>query len=63
MTDFEEELSFGCPFCGEVNTLRVDLTGGNKQKFVMDCETCCHPILIKFERDEDGLADFSAEKE
>ena len=47
----------------ESNTVRVDLTGGRKQKFVYDCEVCCHPILIKVEADESGIINASAEKE
>ena len=47
----------------ESNTIFVDLTGGKKQKFVHDCEVCCHPILIKVEVDEKGIVNASAEKE
>lgn len=63
MTRFEEDLSFDCPHCGVSNRVRVDPTGGKKQKFVADCENCCHPILIKVHLDEEGIQEFTAEKE
>ncbi len=63
MDHFEEELEFDCPYCSAGNTLFVDLTGGAKQQFVHDCETCCHPILIKLDVTEEGIENFSAEKE
>ena len=63
MTNFEEDYSFECPFCMETNEIRLDLTGGEKQQFVYDCATCCHPILIKLEVGPEGITNFSAEKE
>ena len=61
--ELEEDYSFDCPYCMEPNTIRVDLTGGKKQKFVYDCETCCHPIVIQLEAGPDGIERASAEKE
>ncbi len=63
MTDLQEDLTFDCPHCGEPNALRVDLTAGKRQKFVVDCEVCCHPIVIQLEADETGILELSAEKE
>ena len=63
MIQLEEDHSFDCPHCAETNTIRVDLTGGKKQKLVYDCETCCRPILIRFESGPEGILDFTAEKE
>ncbi|OGR84126.1 MAG: hypothetical protein A2901_08895 [Elusimicrobia bacterium RIFCSPLOWO2_01_FULL_54_10] len=59
----EDSIPFPCPFCGIENTAPVDLTGGKRQKFVVDCENCCHPILIKFEVGDDGVENFRSEKE
>ncbi len=42
----EEYLDFLCPYCGQSNELLVDMTGGAHQEFVVDCETCCAPIVI-----------------
>ena len=63
MAEPEEDYAFECPYCMESNTVRVDLTGGTKQKFVHDCEVCCRPVLIKVEADADGIVNASAEKE
>ncbi len=63
ISEFEEDCHFDCPYCGESNLARIDLTGGDIQRLVVDCDTCCHPIVIKFERDTDGQVNFSAEKE
>ena len=43
----EEDSSFDCPYCGSVNALSVDVSAGSKQKFVVDCETCCAPIVVR----------------
>ena len=44
LEEFEE---FSCPYCGESNTLPIDVTGGSNQEFVVDCEVCCAPIAIR----------------
>ena len=44
LEEFEE---FSCPYCGEINTLAIDVTGGSSQEFVVDCEVCCAPIAIR----------------
>jgi len=43
----EEFESFSCPYCGETNELLVDLSGGAHQEYVVDCEVCCAPILVR----------------
>jgi len=43
----EQEESFFCPYCGEPNQLSVDVSGGPDQGFVVDCEVCCAPILVR----------------
>ena len=45
----EEIESFLCPYCGESNELLVDLSGGPNQEFVVDCEVCCAPILVRLQ--------------
>lgn len=45
--DFEEEVSFQCPFCGEtISMLFESLYGG--QEYIEDCEVCCRPIKISY---------------
>ena len=43
----EQNESFLCPYCGESNGLQVDVSAGNHQEFVVDCEVCCAPIFIR----------------
>ena len=43
----EEFDNFLCPYCGETNELLVDLSGGPRQVFVVDCEVCCSPIVVR----------------
>lgn len=43
----EQYESFLCPYCGQSNELAVDITGGGSQKFVVDCEVCCAPIVLR----------------
>ena len=42
----EEFEDFLCPYCGGNNALAIDLSGGNRQSFVVDCEVCCAPIAV-----------------
>lgn len=63
MDDLQNEFSYDCPYCGEPLTLLVDPSGGESQSFTTDCEVCCHPIAIHLTLGEDGVEEFSAEKE
>jgi len=63
MANFEEDYSFDCPYCAVSNCVRVDYTAGQKQKFVVDCEICCHPILCVVEIGTEGIVSFSAGRE
>lgn len=42
----EEDVTVQCPFCFEYIQVRIDLTAGETQEFVYDCEVCCRPIDI-----------------
>lgn len=43
-----------CPYCGETNLARLDLTAG-PQSYVEDCQVCCQPIQLSVRVDEAGL--------
>jgi hypothetical protein len=45
----EQFENFICPYCGETNDLLVDFSGGLHQEFVVDCEVCCAPILVRLQ--------------
>ena len=38
-----------CPFCGEVDAITIDTSGGATQTFIEDCSICCHPRVIHVE--------------
>ena len=44
-------------------SIRIDLTGGQKQFLIYDCEICCQPISIQIEIDVNGIAKLTTEKE
>ena len=57
----EHDCPFDCPHCGDAMSARVDATGGKRQSFIQDCETCCRPIQITVEFEDDEVSSFSAE--
>ena len=44
---------FQCPYCWEEISMLLD-SSVSQQRYIEDCEVCCHPIEIisKFKRDE-----------
>jgi hypothetical protein len=59
----EEDLEFSCPYCMSVNSVRIDATGGLDQNFITDCETCCSPIVIEVQIEEDGYINLTAKRD
>jgi len=41
-----------CPFCGSIDAITIDTTGGARQTFVEDCASCCHPRVVHVDGDE-----------
>lgn len=37
---------FRCAWCFEVNEIDVDISAGEDQVFVEDCQVCCRPNTI-----------------
>jgi hypothetical protein len=48
-----QEISIGCPYCGERITLLVDGTLA-EQHYIEDCEVCCQPMAIGLNLSLDG---------
>ena len=42
----EADEIFLCAWCGELNAVTLDVTGGTEQWLVIDCEVCCRPNLL-----------------
>lgn len=32
-----------CPYCGQINELFIDYSGGTHQTYLEDCQVCCQP--------------------
>lgn len=37
------ETTYSCAYCGEPNDIVVDLSGGEVQQYIEDCQVCCRP--------------------
>lgn len=42
-----------CPYCGESQTIDVDVSAGD-QSYWQDCQVCCCPILCDLSVAHDG---------
>ncbi len=49
----EDELVFECQYCGQINTVWVDLTVDTKQDFIEECCVCSYPNRIIITKDKD----------
>lgn len=38
-----------CPYCGEINEIYIDYSGGTVQSYVEDCQICCRPWNVRVE--------------
>ena len=61
--NFDQEQYFSCPYCAGPNSFIVDLTAGQQQKFICDCEVCCAPIVIHLKLDGEDIVYFDVEQE
>lgn len=43
---------FTCAFCFEINSVFVDPSGGETQRYVEDCQVCCRPNRLFITWDE-----------
>lgn len=51
----ENTTEFICAFCGESNPTFVDISVGNQQSYVEDCQVCCRPNVLSINIDEETL--------
>jgi hypothetical protein len=52
-----------CAWCGELFDIELDPSAARDQRYVEDCEVCCHPNLIRATFDEAGEAEVTTEQE
>ncbi|MDY6936204.1 MAG: CPXCG motif-containing cysteine-rich protein [Cyanobacteriota bacterium] len=46
---------YHCAYCGEPSITFIDLSGGNQQSYVEDCQVCCQPNILYVRIDEETL--------
>lgn len=49
-----------CPTCGEPSWIAVDPSAGSRQRFTVDCEVCCRPIVVVAAVQADGSLGMTA---
>ncbi|NIV93011.1 CPXCG motif-containing cysteine-rich protein [candidate division KSB1 bacterium] len=49
----QDTSEFLCPYCGQVNEIYVDFSGGEQQSYIEDCQVCCQPLEIQVVLSED----------
>lgn len=49
----EIESTFVCPYCFQVNTVLVDISAGQRQEYIEDCEVCCRPANLVITVDQE----------
>ena len=47
------EVTVDCPFCYQSFASVVDWSGGEEQVLDLDCEVCCHALVLSVRWDED----------
>ena len=57
MNEFEH--FFNYPYCGEIISMLINLNFGD-QKYIEDCEVCCHPVELKLRVNENMIDFFEA---
>ena len=56
-TEVEVEADVVCPYCGETNSIVVDITGGMAQDYVEDCQVCCRAWHVHIAVNDAGSID------
>ncbi len=56
----ETTAEIGCPYCGELITLFLDLSV-ESQTYIEDCSVCCQPMTVSYAVEDGELSSLSAE--
>jgi len=46
-----------CPYCGEINEIDIDPSGGSRQSYTEDCQVCCRPWRVQVRISAKGRAE------
>jgi len=55
--------TFSCPSCGETNFFQLDVSEGDFQRWITDCEVCCRPIIVSIELADGRIITIDARSE
>lgn len=56
----EAEYYFKCPYCSDEISMLIDLSISG-QTYIEDCETCCRPIAISYQIEDNQISEFQGE--
>ena len=56
-TSIDDVHDVECPYCGALNEITIDASGGALQSYVEDCQVCCRPWRVVVHYGHDGSAD------
>ena len=57
------ETTYVCAYCGELNDLFIDMSGGPTQEYVEDCQVCCRPNVLRVTVSEDEQTSVDVRRE
>ncbi len=57
------EGAYVCDACGEEIVVPIDVSQGERQRYVEDCPVCCRANVLHVEVDAEGRADVRAQAE
>ena len=63
MANLENDIEINCPYCSAAFSVRIDMTAGNYQAFIIDCENCCRPMEVEADVEPDGFVNIVVKRE
>ncbi|NEO96053.1 CPXCG motif-containing cysteine-rich protein [Moorena sp. SIO2C4] len=51
----QETAQYSCAYCGETILTFVDLSAGEQQSYIEDCQVCCRPNILYVRVDQETL--------
>lgn len=51
----QQTAQYSCAYCGETNLTFVDLSAGEQQSYIEDCQVCCRPNILYVRVDQETL--------
>ena len=51
----QQTAQYSCAYCGETILTFVDLSAGEQQSYIEDCQVCCRPNILYVRVDQETL--------